>query len=574
MELPEEVTSTPGRTPGSLVKQSARRLAHQLIQTTLPAISKYWDGEIKPKTSKFTKKTGSNKRTLIRHLQSVQQWYRTDECLSSHGSNLRHHVGVACADVLTFLMPVDDCEPLFLLTIQIMFCLEVGFISQSREVYDSRLSRSFAEFLQFLVPFGLETIYTTCINFRNCMPIIVLIKNSPYLRDIHLYKNLSNHVLTQLRKHCPNIESITLSGHNVVSEEYLFKAFFGGKDKNHVVNHVDFKEQLKLSFPKLKSVNMLMDLVNDDIMFFLQHFYPRIKTYWTKSIAESKLTPTILKSLLDPPLCLQGKGSYHLDTVEFTIRINTLENWNKGEPSLTYPAVKHVSIFHTYHEMSEPKELSEKIKDIVERLRCTSFSHSSPLVEDYLDTLSVCIPVLETSGATLSELHLSTFEVLDARVLFKCLDMCPCLMVFSVHASRIEVDAGFPIVGLNKLPKLKSLGMSVKSLNASEMSCIDLLVNAAPNLNTIELFGANLQSVLQDLVNSGILSKIQILSLHKSISWFTDQDEQYCIFLGENLCSLCVLMLNPILRHTLFQIKSHFIHTQLRVIHRYKMLIS
>ncbi|XP_069156410.1 uncharacterized protein [Procambarus clarkii] len=576
MELPDDPASTPGRTPASLVKQASRSIAHQLINISLPVISKYWEGEIRPKgDSKFTKKKDPNKKALIKYLQGVQRWYHIDECLSSHASEIRRLVCEAIAEALPALMPVDDSEPLFVLTLQIMFCLEAGFFSQSREIYDGRLSRSFAEFLQFLEPFNLETIYTTCINFRNAMPIIVLIKNSPYLKNIHLYKNLSNHVLIQLRKHCPNIESITLSGHNVVSEEYLFKSFFSGKDKTQVMNYVDCKEKLKLSFLKLKSIHILMDLDNDDIMFYLQYFYPNIKISWTKSIAESKLTPSILKFLLDPPLSLQGKGYYQLDIAEFTMRRNTLTNWNKDEPSsLTFPRVKHVSIFHTCHDMSEPKVLSDKIKDIVGRLGCTSFSYSSPPVEDHLDTLGVCIPVLESFGATLSEVHLSTFEILDARILFKCLDLCSTLTVFSVNASQIEMHSGYPFVGLKTLPKLQSLGMSVKSLNTSETACLKCLVRAAPNLKTIELFGANLQAVLQDLVISGVLSKIQILSLHKSISWFTDQDLQYCIFLGESLCSLSVLMLNPILRHTLLKIKTHFIHTQLKVIHRYKMLIG
>ncbi|KAG7159080.1 uncharacterized protein LOC121877926 [Homarus americanus] len=576
MELPFDPPSTPGKTPGSLVKQASRSFALRLIDISLPVIGKYWEGEIKPgENTKFTKKKAPDKSGLVKHLQNVQRWYRLDEYLSSHNSEIRRLICEAIAEALPSLMPVDDAEPLFMFTLQIMFCLEAGFFSQSREIYDGRLSRSFAEFLQFLMPFGVETIYTTCISFRNAMPILVLIKNSPYLKHVHLYRNLSNHVLTQLRKYCPNIESITLSGHNVVSEEYLFRAFFGGKDKTQVISCVECREKLKLSFPKLKSVNMLMDLDNDDIMFFLQHYYPNIKTSWTKSIAENRLTPPTLKTVLNPPPRLLEHGYYYeFDTLEFTMRRHTLENWIVDEEHIEYPKVKHVSIFHACHDLSEQKEIKEKIKDVVERLGCTTFSYSSPPAEDYLDTLSVSIPVLETLGTCLTEAHLSTFEVLDARILFNCLDLCPGLTIFSINASRIQMDSGLPIVGLNKLPHLHSLGMSVKTLNNSEKSCLDYMVRAAPNLKTVELFGANLQSVVQDLVISGALSKIQILSLHKSMSWFTDHDLQNCIFLGENLCSLSVLMLNPILRQTLFQIKTHFIHTQLKVIHRYKMLIG
>ena len=66
MELPDEVASPPGRTPDNLAKQAARSLANQLIQTTLPAITKYWEGNIKPKENiKSPRKKFPNKRTLI-----------------------------------------------------------------------------------------------------------------------------------------------------------------------------------------------------------------------------------------------------------------------------------------------------------------------------------------------------------------------------------------------------------------------------------------------------------------------------------------------------------------------------
>lgn len=66
MELPDEVESPPGQTPASLAKQAARCLANQLIQTTLPAITKYWEGNIKPKENiRSVRKKFPNKRTLI-----------------------------------------------------------------------------------------------------------------------------------------------------------------------------------------------------------------------------------------------------------------------------------------------------------------------------------------------------------------------------------------------------------------------------------------------------------------------------------------------------------------------------
>ncbi|XP_063876205.1 uncharacterized protein LOC135109079 [Scylla paramamosain] len=573
MELPDEVVSPPGRTADSLAKQAARSLANQLIQTTLPAITKYWEGNIKPKENvKSPRKKFPSKRTLIKHLQSVQEWYQNNESLAAHGSYLRQLVSVACAEALLLLVAKDDCELLFLLTLQLMFCQEAGFFSQSRKFYDARVSRSYAEFLQFFVPFEIESLYTTCINFQNQMPIVILIKNSPYLKDIHLYKNLSDHVLTQLRKHCPDIETITLSGHNVVSEQYLFRTFFSGMDKEQVVQLIDEKDQMKVTFPKLKRLNMLMDLHCDDVMFYIQHYYTDIKTTWTKCVAENRLSPLLLSSLIGPPYCLKGKGDFYLDILELTIRKNTLERWTFQEPPVFFPIVKHVSIFHSFHGV-EPQELGAKIKDIVERLRCTSFSHSAPPVED-LDTLTVCVPTLETFGAPFSEMHLSTFEVVDAKILFQCLNLCPNLKVFSVNASRIEMNSDCPFKALNTLTKLNALGMSVKSMDRCDVSCLTYLINAAPNLRTIELFGANLQNVVHDLALSGVLSKIKIISLHKSISWFTEEDLEYCISLGKNMASLSVMMLNPILKQTLYQIKNYFANTQLKVIHRYKMLIS
>lgn len=439
------------------------------------------------------------------------------------------------------------------------------------QFYDARVSRSYAEFLQFFVPFEIESLYTTCISFQNQMPVVILIKNSPYLKDVHLYKNMSDHVLTQLRRHCPDIESITMSGH-VVNEEYLFRTFFNGLYKEQVMKMIDDKEQMKITFPKLKSVTLLMDMNCDDIMFYIQYYYKSIKTSWTKCIAENRLSPLLLKSLIGPPFCLKGKGEFYLDILELTIRKNTLESWTLQGPPIVFPEVKHISIFHSFHDI-EPRELGAKIKDIVERLHCTSFSHSSPPAED-LDTLTVCVPTLETFGAPFSEMHLSNFEVLDAKILFRCLNLCPNLKVFSINASRIEMNNDASYKALNTLTKLNALGMSVKFLDECDVSCLTHLIRAAPNLRTIELYGANLQTVVRNLAVAGILSKIKIISLHKSIAWFTDQDLDDCIFLGRNMASLSVMMLNPVLKQTLYQIKKYFASTQLKVIHRYQMLIN
>lgn len=75
--------------------------------------------------------------TLQKHLQSVHQWYRNEESLASHGSFLRQLVSVACAEALPLLIAKEECELLFMLTLQLMFCQEAGFFSQSREVFGS-----------------------------------------------------------------------------------------------------------------------------------------------------------------------------------------------------------------------------------------------------------------------------------------------------------------------------------------------------------------------------------------------------------------------------------------------------
>lgn len=78
--------------------------------------------------------------TLQKHLQSVHQWYRNDESLASHGSYMRQLVSVACAEALPLLVAKEDCELLFMLTLQLMFCQEAGFFSQSREVCGDLMS--------------------------------------------------------------------------------------------------------------------------------------------------------------------------------------------------------------------------------------------------------------------------------------------------------------------------------------------------------------------------------------------------------------------------------------------------
>ncbi|KAK3882563.1 hypothetical protein Pcinc_013073 [Petrolisthes cinctipes] len=580
MGPPEDVITTPAsQTPKSLTKQAARCLANQLVEITLPTLDKYWKREIKTiETVMDTKQRATNNGTLIKHLQSVHQWYHKDKYLCSH---MRQLVGVTCTEVLSSYLIYRNCELLVLFTIQLMFCQEAGYLSHSSKVYHSQVSRSYGEFLQLLVPFHIESLHTTSIDFQHPAPVLVLIKNSPCLREVHLYKNLSDHVLTHLWKYCPRLESVMLHGDCLVSEEFLFRMFFAGKGRKQVESSINEKEIVSLSFPNLKNVKMPQGLYNDHILFYIQYFYTSVKTHWTKIIEETRLTPYLLKTLLGPPCCLEGKGNFEVDSLKLIIPEDSLDDWTMGKPLLLFPVVRKVDMHITFtQEPVNPTELSEKICDMVERLQCTSFSHFFSYHNIMNEgSINIYVPVLKNCWISFVELHICVTAYLDMRDLFTSLNMCPNLKSLSINGASIDMSTD-QLVGLNTLSNLNSLGVYFWDFCTSDVTCLTHILRASPNLEALELFGVSLKTIVQDLAIFGTLDNIKVFSLCETSLLCTDEDLHYFVILGEILPNLSVLMLisnycsNEISRNAIFHVKSHFAHTQLKIIQRNKPYIA
>ncbi|KAK4303732.1 hypothetical protein Pmani_024280 [Petrolisthes manimaculis] len=587
MVPPEAVNSTPaGQTPKSLTQQAARCLANQLVGITLPILDKYWKREIKTiETVMDTKQRDTNDGTLIKHVQSVHQWYHKDKYLCSH---IRQLVGMACTEVLSSYLIYRNCELLVLFTIQLMFCQEAGYLGHSSKVYYTQVSRSYGEFLQLLVPFHIESLHTTSIDFQYPGPVIVLIKNSPCLREVHLNKNLSDLVLTHLWKYCPRLESVMLHGRCLVSEEFLFRMFFAGKGRKQVESSIDEKEIVSLSFPKLKNVKMQQDLHNDDILFYIQYFYTSVKTHWTKIIKETRLTPYLLKTLLGPPCCLEGKGNFEVDSLKLFIPEDSLDDWTTGKPLLLFPVVRKVDLCIRFtHKPVNLTELSEKICDLVERLQCTSLSHSSRTL-NILNEGNINMPVLKKCWIPFVELHIRESTNLDVRDLFTTLNMCPNLKSLSINDVSMDMSTDqlvglstdqIQLVGLNTLSNLNSLSVHIWNSCTSVVPCLTHILRASPNLKVLELVGISLKTVVQDLAIFGTLDKIKVFSLCDTSLLCTDEDLHYFVLLGEILPSLKVLMLissslSKEMSRTIFHVMSHFANTQLKIIQRNKPYVG
>lgn len=439
-------------------------------------------------------------------------------------------------------------------------------------------TQNYADFLQLLVPFDLDTISTASIEFCTPLPLLVILKNSPYLKNVELNKNLSNYIFTQLQKHCPYVESITLTGafgFGIAFEDDLFKAFFSGIKKKKVMNYIACKEKMTLSFPKLKVVNMIDFLYEEgelnDVMYYIQYFYSSVKFYWKKILTISTFAPSVLHNLTGPPLPLQGKGDFHIDILELKVNANSSHEYKIAESSTNFIQVRQVIIDHSCWTLTGAKEMGVKIRDFLEQVQCTSFNHFVMPGCGYVDSLIVCRAIVDSLGLCLSELRIDTSEELDGRLLCECINHCPDLSVLSVSASCINRDDTHSQLCFTTQEKLKRLGMDVLSFTSDELSILNSLITAAPNLIELQLRACNTPIIAMELPLSDVASKIQALSLYSNEESFSEDD---CNILVETLRCLSLLMLSPISQRTLNQLKIQFSNTKLKVIRRRGSLID
>ncbi|XP_063588523.1 uncharacterized protein LOC134765700 [Penaeus indicus] len=553
--------------PKSLFKQASETFAKQVINHCLPSLRQCWVNR------QYRGRSEGAKKLLV----DVKYWYDENEWFGNPHSVIRMLVGRAFSEVLRVLLIHDLPVLLFVFILQAMFCNEVE--SLSPVMYDhftKAVSQTVGSFLQAMAPFALETLHTTFIIFDHPVPIVILLQNSPHLKEIHLRYNLSDYILLQLKKWCPHLEIITLSGRNNISEECLFTAFFKGLKKVKVLEYVDNKSACPLSFPKLKRVKLELHRKNfDEFLFFLQFFYPGVQCNINKFISGAGVYPVVFKSLLDPPACLKGKGTFKVDTVRFAVP-PTAGALKEYDPTVTYSLVRHFSFSCRDISASHYSEALSKIKNLLKLLGCSSVFLA--VYPNSVNTSLVATVLLEELGPKLKELHISVHVPMDIETLYMYLNACPKVNLFCIKATRVIFDS--PCTKAHLRPHLHMETLSIETEYPVDTDhytqIIENIICAAPRLTTLELIGQEIHKPVRNLAISGKLAEIQVLSLYWKIIGmsFDDWILKFCIFIGTHLPSLEVLMLSHFPEESLLKFKAYFHYTDLEVVERRLPFVS
>ncbi|XP_042857011.1 uncharacterized protein LOC122243472 [Penaeus japonicus] len=558
--------------PKSLFKQAAETFAKQVINRCLPSLRQCWVHR-QYSICAIGSRIDEAKKLLV----DVKSWYDKNEWFGNPHSVIRTLVGRGFSEVLRVLLIHDLPVPLFVFILQAMFCNEVESLSPVMcDHFTKAVSQTVGNFLQAMAPFTLETLHTTSILFDHPMPVVILLQNSPHLREIHLRHNLSDYVLLHLKNWCPLLEFITLVGRNNISEDYLFATFFRGLKKAKVMEYVDNKSACPLSFSKLKRVRLELHRKNfDEFLFFLQYFYPGIQCNIKKIISGAGVYPVAFKSLLDPPSCLNGKGTFQVDTVRFVVPA-TAGALKEYDPSVTYSVVRHFSFSCRDISKSHYLDALSKIKDLLKLLGCSSVFLA--IYPNAVNTTLVPTVLLQEFGPKLKELHISVHVPIDNETLHIYLNACPNVNLFCIKVTRFIFDSVNTKAHLRPLLHLETLSIETEYHMERDLytQIIENIISAAPRLTTLELIGQDIRKTVRDLALSGKLSEIQILSLYWRMigNSFDDWIFSFCIFIGTHLSALKVLMLNHFPEETLLKFKAYFHYTDLELVERRLPFVS
>ncbi|XP_064092042.1 uncharacterized protein LOC135205422 [Macrobrachium nipponense] len=503
--MDREVSVTPpSQTPKSLVRQAAEAISHQIVLNCHAALVKclfHPDEEVR--------------ESMIVYLKRLKGYYWNDK----YGlvEYYRRHISDVFTDVMELhsskveALPVElhallsensgVMVPSILVTLaaQVLFTFEVGYSSAMDMIQvlsvRSTTARIFNGLLEAVVPFHLERLSTAFIKFEESAPVLTLLKHSPYLKHVFLVNNSSVFVFNSLRMYGKNIETlyfklfayyaVLTSGSS--SSDILFETFFGGLRMDDVIQSLDSKEKIVLSFPKLKEVVINNNNSNTcvpitEFMHCLQHLYPLIKTRWVNFINIHKPSPELPVSAfrLHSPFLRKEKYNWDVLQIGYVNELELLEDTaeNYGE----YPTVNHIVIEVDAVFSAKTRNF---VKDLMKRHQCMSIE--LVLYKHSLFSNSELASVFHEIGNILQTLCLNLLYGVVAKELVVALNSCSALQVLSLETNLEEYD--YSQSPFNTFPKLNSLSLTIHSPSFPSKAAENFqhhLITAAPFIRTLK----------------------------------------------------------------------------------------
>lgn len=537
MNLGGEMPPPPIQTPKKLVNQAAEAIAKQIICNCQPALKKYLFN------LGFSSEDVS-RNSLIEHLQKVKSQFWDDDDERSLVEPYRRFV----SDALTYVMELQfytnrrlSPDPtsalctqnqwlLLIFCTQVLLTYEAGYSSMMDMskliVVRSKESKICNELLESLAPFNLRKLSTAFIKFEDPAAVVTIVKNSRYLKHIHLVNNICNSIFNSLSTYCKHIEIVYMKLFsyciycNTASQlpnDFLFRTFFGGLNMDYVLQNIDNKEKLVFSFPNLKEVSINKNYVNthipsNEFMFCLQHLYPNIRTMWFKYIhicPPGAQSTEVNVQIPSPFINRDRTDMYKWDGVQIGFSCHL--PFFKIDKEATYPTVNHF-IFEYQHELNS--EHQQFIEELIRKHKCNSLE----LV--IYRTLDLSCEGTKSSfiinlGKTLQKLrlHLPLGLALPAYEIIAAINACPSLKVLNIEA-RTKIQNSTTL-SLNVLSKLNSLSVDLQKSdkpNDFGLTMKQQLIAAAPHINIIKLSSIS-DEELERMIDEGHLSEVNTIQI-------------------------------------------------------------
>ncbi|KAK7083784.1 hypothetical protein SK128_007764, partial [Halocaridina rubra] len=431
-----------------------------------------------------------------------------------------------CVDnALALLGKEWQTRALVIFAAQILFTYDAGQsqminMMQYIKVYHEHLEM-FSAFVDSLKPFHLQLFSTKHFRFADSKPIVTMLRNSPNLRVIYFAHNICPYVLETLMQCCKNIEKVSMKLFSYIQRGYrlggdfLFKIFFGNASMASVLRCINDKEELLLSFPNLQEIYIDINSCNTSIqinefMLCLQHFYPHIKTKWSKYVNIRNPQSKLNSSDFELPLVFRGNVKHYWDVIEIGLidKMQELYIDSRGQ-DVVFAGGNHL-------EFEVGDVIDPVSKNIVEKLTELHACDSLGFVFYKMDLN------IETSFANLLEdlvkkirkLELNLPFCLDCSELFSALNACPSLQAFSICAERMVTHSSK--VTLNCFPKLCFLKIDIPTATNTPSQSGALLrrqlIVSSPGLVMLDIKGL-IDEEFESVLSLGYLSKLQTLVL-------------------------------------------------------------
>ncbi|KAK3892872.1 hypothetical protein Pcinc_003273 [Petrolisthes cinctipes] len=503
--------------PGRLVKLSAQVVTRCLIYEDEQCCHYRWDPvnvwqfEIPQKKKKGRKGPEKNPSQQAfedattayapqpqwQEIKKFRDWWWDWTPFGSLDSVLRGHIMTA-AEQYSWSAKTEEEDVLFLL---LRLCIDTKI--ELSGVHFEKFSEwcdDLAQVISKLGPFPLQKLFVTHDSLGIQPVLIAIVQQSPNLQVVHMNQwALNNELMSSLGSCCGRLTefSIPLMKPQVfMSDEALFSCFFGGQSSEEVLNCCQIGEKPKISFPRLRFVDILFWKQTEKFIQMLSIFYPNVRL---KAVDVSKVEGNVEQTFLDARsqvtalvmICglddiMHGKLdpiiriSPHLKEVRVHINDSFETDFNNSE--------------HFKHKLDI---IAIKFKDLLCNISAFESLALCPYYE--MGISRVIVPALKAKGSCVTSLHIShEYSQPVVNAIYQLINLCPHLYYLAISLPMVGKEEEFwdgdlPRVTLNPCQTLHTLVIkniqeldldpeAEEEINQNYIDITNTILKAAPEL--------------------------------------------------------------------------------------------